>query len=185
MDKLNMEDYYFHGLAGNISFWNTEEIIKVSLLQLSSIVNTGGIYSRQILKNKFNMEYPYKGYLFNGEDYISVCIKNEQEEEYRGDFYDSNSSFSTYVKYKIALVIEPDCIKERLRRELYRHLPGERHILEYIPLSSIKAVVIGFPLTLDSCLTNQIESILGDIPIIDINGNILNYQNKTFLKLYK
>ena len=62
MDKLNMEDYYFHGLAGNISFWNTEEIIKVSLWQLSSIVNTGGIYSRQILKNKFNMEYPYKGY---------------------------------------------------------------------------------------------------------------------------
>ena len=69
-------DMYFHGLAGNaIVFNDNEYVINISLLQLENILITGGIYSRNKLKEHnhlhHNIQHLNKNYL---RHFLNLCI---------------------------------------------------------------------------------------------------------------
>ena len=53
--KINIEDCFFHGLAGGIPFWDEERVLVVGLKQLRQIIESKGIYSRRILKEKYGI----------------------------------------------------------------------------------------------------------------------------------
>lgn len=73
--KINLEDSYFHGLAGGIPFWDEDRVIAIGLEQLRRITKYKGIYSRKLLREKFGIEYNDKEPKYNGNDYISLCLK--------------------------------------------------------------------------------------------------------------
>ena len=134
---------YYHGLAGGIPYWYQEEIFKESVKTLESILTLGGIYSREILE-KYGFDFSEKLAPYNGDSYISVCIENPDAEEFRGSNVGLDSSFFRYVRRKIAIEFNDDLEEKCLfRKEPYLHLPGERQILNSIPISNIKRVLVG------------------------------------------
>ena len=79
--KMDLQNKYFHGLAGGIPFWEEDEVVKKGLKQLEDIIKLRGIYSRRILKEK-GIVYDEKDPVYNGEDYISVCVKDFDESKF-------------------------------------------------------------------------------------------------------
>ena len=53
--KINIEACFFHGVAGGIPFWDEERVLAVGLKQLRQIIESKGIYSRRILKEKYGI----------------------------------------------------------------------------------------------------------------------------------
>lgn len=53
--KINIDDCFFHGLAGGIPFWDEKRVMAVGMKQLRHIVKLKGIYSRRILKEKYGI----------------------------------------------------------------------------------------------------------------------------------
>lgn len=174
MDKIDLENSYFHGLAGGIPFWDRDRIIATGLEQLRSIVRCKGIYSRRILKENFGIEYKDKEPEYNGDDYISVCLKNFDDSELYQNGLLLDSSFFRYVRYKIGIALEPDIVNRyQFRKDKYNKLPGERQILNGVKISDFQAIVIG---------VEQREKIIPkiykifentNVPITDTDGNII------------
>ena len=83
-----------------------------SIKTLKLIFALGGIHCRKSLKN-YGIIYNEKNSIFNGDDYISICIDNPLEEEFYDNNIDLDSSFFRYVKTKIAIEfkasIEENC----------------------------------------------------------------------------
>ena len=48
-NKLDIDNCYFHGLAGGIPFWDIDRVIAVGMQQLKN----KGIYSIEILRQDF------------------------------------------------------------------------------------------------------------------------------------
>ena len=96
-DKVNLEDSYFHGLAGGIPFWDEDRVISTGLDQLRKMTKYKGIYSRRILREKFGIVYNDKEPKYNGDDYISVCLKNFDNSELYQDGLVLDSAFFRYV----------------------------------------------------------------------------------------
>lgn len=140
------EDMYFHGLAGNIVVMNADElVIDTSITQLEQIIQTGGIYSRNKLK-EHNIEYKHKP-VENGNDFISVCVKNPSEEEFTGYNEGFDSAYNPYVqRNRIALVISREIEKNHTFRDktgTYM-LPGERQIKDVIENEYIVGITVMF-----------------------------------------
>lgn len=174
-DKINLEDSYFHGLAGGIPFWDEDRVIATGLEQLRKITKYKGIYSRRILKEKFGIEYNDKEPKYNGDDYISVCLKNFDDSELYQDGLVLDSAFFRYVRYKIGIALKPDIAnKYHFRKGEYRKLPGERQILNGVKISDFQAVVVGVEQRAKTIPT--LYKILEgyNIPITDTEGNIIN-----------
>lgn len=177
VNKIYIEDKVFHGLAGGIPFWEKDKIIEMSIVQLKSILSHGGIYSRSMLK-QFGIHYDDKEPVYNGDDFISVCLKSFPEEELYGHNFGLDSAYFRYVRYKISLVLDTN-LKSCFRNDDYRKLPGERQIKDKISIAKIVGVSIGFD---DIKLQLEIEEIIRtlcdeygiSIPIIDSNGMIIS-----------
>ena len=177
-------DMYFHGLAGNaIVFNDNEYVINISLLQLENILITGGIYSRNKLK-EHNILYSRKG-VINGDDYISVCVMNPSEDEFKGYNEGFESSYVNYVYFnKIALIIDKNIESKCEFRNgdgVYM-LPGERQIKDGVSFDDVVGISVMFD---NEDLVNEvafkIKDILQkynrDIPIYDREFNQIEFQN--------
>lgn len=143
---IQYENCYFHGLAGNVVVMNADElVINTSLEQLEKIILTGGIYSRNKLK-EHGIEYSHKP-VENGNDYISVCVKNPDEEEFTGYNEGFESAYVPYVERdRIALVIDNKIAQTHSFRDktgTYM-LPGERQIKDGISNEHIVGITIMF-----------------------------------------
>ena len=53
--KINIDDCFFHGLAGGIPFWDEKRVMAVGMKQLRHIGKLKGIYSRRKLKEKYGI----------------------------------------------------------------------------------------------------------------------------------
>lgn len=138
-----MKDRYYHGLAGDISFFEEQEVLNESLITLKSIFALGGIYCRNSL-DKYGIPYYNKKLNFNGYDYISICTDNPSNDEFTGDNFGLDSSFYRYVKPKIAIEFKSSIVEKCVfRKEPYRHLPGERQIYRFIDISNFYRVLVG------------------------------------------
>ena len=178
------EDAYFHGLAGNsIVFNDYEFVINMSLLQLENILITGGIYSRNKLK-EHNIQYSHKG-VINGDDYISVCVMNPNEEEFHGYNEGFESSYINYVYLnKISLIIDKNIESRcefRSKDGVYM-LPGERQIKDGVSFDDVVGITVMFD---NEYLVNEVASKINDIlqkynrdiPIYDREFNQIEFQN--------
>ena len=54
-NKINIDNCYFHGLAGGIPFWDKERVTAVCMQQLTNIIESKGIYSRKLLREKYGI----------------------------------------------------------------------------------------------------------------------------------
>lgn len=185
-NKIYIEDKVFHGLAGGIPFWEHDKVIEMSMVQLKLILMHGGIYSRNILR-QFGVCYDGKDPIYNGEDYISVCLKSFPEEEFYGENFGLDSSFFRYVRYKIALVLDMD-LKDNFRKDDYKKLPGERQIKDKISIEKIVAISIGIDdIKLQSEIGESIKNICAEygieVPIIDSSGTIISTKKQCLLKI--
>ena len=173
-NKINIDNCYFHGLAGGIPFWDEERVTAVCIQQLRYIIESKGIYSRKVLKEKYGISNDEKEPIYNGDEYISICIRHPEDNEFSGEFSDIDPAFFRYVQYKIGIAINPDIINKcNFRKGEYKRLPGERQVLYNIDISNFTAVVIG--LSNKTKVIKKVEDILRNtgIPITDLNGNIL------------
>ncbi|MCI8352277.1 MAG: hypothetical protein HFJ58_01445 [Clostridia bacterium] len=180
MRKIDIENAYFHGLAGGIPFWDEDRVIATGLKQLKEIIERKCIYSRRILKEKYGVCYDEKNPIYNGEEYISVCIKHPEDNEFLGQFENTDSAFLRYVRFKIGIVINNNIAhKCKFREGEYKHLPGERQVLDSIDMSDFLGVVVG--LTNRTKIISKIETILDgtNIPIMDFKGNIITDVRKS------
>lgn len=140
------DNMYFHGLAGSIVVMNADQlVIDTSLAQLEKIIETGGIYSRNKLK-EHNIEYSHKP-VENGNDFVSICVKNPDSIEFTGYNEGFESAYIPYVQFnRIALVID-ESIKDthvfRDKTGTYM-LPGERQVKDGIDNKYIVAISIMF-----------------------------------------
>lgn len=173
--KINLEDSYFHGLAGGIPFWDEDRVIAIGLDRLRRITMYKGIYSRKILREKFGIEYNDKEPKYNGDDYISLCLKNFDDQELYQDGLVLDSAFFRYVRYKIGIALKPDILnKYHFREGEYKKLPGERQVLNGIRISDFQAVVVGVEQRAKT-IPNLYKILEGyNIPITDTEGNIIN-----------
>lgn len=178
------DEMYFHGLAGNIIVINSDElVINTALEQLENIILTGGIYSRNKLK-EFNIEYSHKP-VENGNDYISVCVKNPDEIEFTGYNEWLESSYVSYIKRnKIALIIDKSIEKTHTFRnpEESHMLPGERQIKDGISTNYIVGISVMFDNEESMKLaSSRIKELLQkyniNIPILDNNLEQIDVEN--------
>lgn len=185
-NKINIEDKIYHGLAGGIPFWETDKVIETSMTQLKFILMYGGIFSRNALK-KLGISYNDKAPIYNGEDYISVCLREFPEEEMCGENFGMDSAFFRYVRYKIALVLANET-KNEFRKDYYRKLPGERQIKDKISMEKVIAISVGIEdINIQLNIENKIRSIFKEygveVPIVDNNGVIISSKKETIMKL--
>lgn len=179
------EDMYFHGLAGNIVVMNADElVINTSITQLEQIIQTGGIYSRNKLK-EHNIEYKHKP-VENGNDFISVCVKNPDEEEFTGYNEGFDSAYNPYVqRNRIALVINNQIDQTHTFRDktgTYM-LPGERQIKDGVGNEHIVGITIMFENEESQRLAEQrlhelLQKYNINIPLLDQNLNEIEIQNR-------
>ena len=138
-----MESRYYHGLAGDIPFYEEQEVLDESLTTLNTIFALGGIYCRNSL-DKYEITYYNHKARFNDYDYISICIDNPTTDEFTGDNLELDSSFYRYVRPKIAIEFKPTIVEKcTFRKEPYRHLPGERQIYKFIDISNVYRILVG------------------------------------------
>ena len=138
-----MKNKYYHGLAGDVPFFEEQEVLDESLITLKSIFTLGGIYCRNSL-DKYGIPYYNKKLNFNGYDYISICTDNPSNDEFTGDNFGLDSSFYRYVKPKIAIEFKSSIVEKYVfRKEPYRHLPWERQIYRFIDISNFYRVLVG------------------------------------------
>lgn len=175
--KMDLENKYFHGLAGGIPFWEEDEVVKKGIKQLEDIIKLRGIYSRRILKEK-GIVYDEKDPVYNGEDYISVCVKDFDESEFsKYSNLDPDSAYYRYVRHKIGIVL--DLEENMLRKGEYEHLPGERQVKDSIDISKFVAITVGMESRFDrQKVAKTIKNMLNylgiyTLPITDTEGEIL------------
>ena len=187
-NNINIEDKIYHGLAGGIPFWESDKAIETSLLQLNLILKHRGIFSRNILK-EFRISYNDKEPIYNGDDYISVCLREFPEEEMYGKNFGVDSAFFRYVRYKIALVFDNE-IKKDFRKDEYQKLPGERQIKNKISIEKIIAISVGFEdINIQLNIEKKIRSLFNEygveFPIVDNDGIIISSKKKIYNALKK
>ena len=161
-------------MAGGIPFWDEESVTAVWMQQLRHIIESKGIYSRKVLREKYGISNDEKEPIYNGDEYISLCIRHPEDSEFFGEFSTVDPAFFRYVQYKIGIAINPDIINKcSFRQGEYKKLPGERQVLDSIDISNFTAIVIG--LSNKTKVIKKVEDILKNtgIPITDLNGNIL------------
>lgn len=143
---MNLENMYFHGLAGTIDPPNGEKaILEASLKQLEKIFYTKGIYSRNKL-NEFNIQYEHKP-VENGRDFISICVSNPTEEEFSGVNKYLESAFINYVyNGRIAFIINKNIeTKYEFRNKNETNmLPGERQVKDQINIEDFLGIIVTF-----------------------------------------
>lgn len=187
-NKINIEDKIYHGLAGGIPFWEMDKVIEASMIQLELILKTNGIFSRNML-NEFGICYPDKVPVYNGEDYISVCLNSFPEEEMYGENFGLDSAFFRYVRYKIALVFDKD-LKTKFRKDEYKKLPGERQIKNKISIEKLVAIFIGIDdiklqLDIEESIKNLCAEYGVEVPIVDSNGTLISTKKEHVMRLKK
>lgn len=150
---------YYHGLAGGIPFWHERKVLNSSIETLEKILMLGGIYCRRELEQR-KIIYSDKEAVYNGKDYISICIENPSDDEFQGENSNLDSSFFRYVKTKIGLELSKDILTTcKFRLEPYKRLPGERQVLHFIDKSNITRVIIGLSNSIEKEAIEKIERI--------------------------
>lgn len=185
-NNIYIEDKIYHGLAGGVPFWEKDKIIEISMLQLKLILMHGGIFSRNMLK-QFGIYYNDKEPAYNGDDYISVCLRDFPEEEMYGENFGLDSAFFRYVRYKVALVLDSD-LKSVFRTDEYKKLPGERQIKDKISIEKIVAISIGIDdIKLQLDIGDAIKKLCAEygieVPIVDSGGTLISTKKEYVMKL--
>lgn len=141
-----MENKFYHGLAGGIPFWEEDKILDESLRVLNLIFKYKAIYCRTILNQYDIYIFENKIPVYNGNDYISICMSNPPVDDWKQLGNEGlESSFWVYAKQKIAIEFKPSIEQECIFREHpYRHLPGERQVYQSIDISQFSRILIGF-----------------------------------------
>jgi len=143
---MNLNNMYFHGLAGTIDLANGEKaILETSLKQLEDIFNAKGIYSRNKLI-EFNIQYQHKP-VENGRDFISICVANPSEEEFSGKNEGLESAFINYVyNSRIAFLIDKNIESKYEFRNPNGTgmIPGERQVKDQIGIDDFLGILVTF-----------------------------------------
>lgn len=184
---MKKEQSYYHGLAGGIPFWKEREVLEKSIETLENILTLGGIYCRRELKKR-GILYDEKEAVYNGEDYISICIENPSDiefEEYSSLGLDLESSFFRYVKTKIALELNPEIFKTcTFRLEPYKRLPGERQVFRFVDKSNITRVIIGLSREYEEEAKRRLQELCNPhhIPVTTFKKIEKDYQKRYLFK---
>lgn len=179
-----MSNRYYHGLAGGIPFFEEQEVLDESLRTLRLIFKLGGIHCRKTLHEYGIKIYNEKGSIYNGDDYISICIDNPTDEEFIGENFGLDSSFFLYANPKITIelksTIEKECI---FREEPYKRLPAERQIYKCIDVSNFKRILVGLEDLKDTAIS-ELSKICKpyDITVMTFKeaNNLEKHQKKLF-----
>lgn len=175
LEKIDFENMYFHGLCGNVITINSDElIINASLEYLDAIINSGGLFSRNEL-SKRNVNYSWNP-VYNGNDYISLCVKNPAEEEFTGINEGLESSYNTYINAnRIAIIIDKSIAATSIFREdTELFMPGERQVKNKIDISSFVGISVMFDNEESASLaSSKIYELLEEhninLPVVDKN----------------
>lgn len=163
-----MRNRYYHGLAGDIPSWEEQAVLDESLRTLNLIFELGGLHCRNNLKQYGIKMYNKTESIYNGADYISICIDNPTDDEFTGENFDLNYSFFRYAKTKIAIEFKSTIAETcTFREEPYKHLPGERQIYKFIDISNFNRILVGLK-NLSAEATHEISKICEphDIPVM-------------------
>jgi len=176
------DDCFYHGLAGYLTNDNVKENIVLSLKQLDSILYSGGIYSKS-LREKNNISSEGKPVL-NGDDYISLCIKNVPSSEFEGINEGLDSAYNKYIINKLSIVIDSNILNSsEFRKDSVELLPGERQVKDSVLISDFKAIRVGYEFPMISeYVIGEVSSLLNkygvNIPIIDCKDEIVKVMNR-------
>lgn len=181
-----MENFikYYHGLAGGIPYWHRQDVLNEGLKQLKDILQLDGIHCRRKLSD-YGISYDEKDPVYNGDDYISICIDYPDEDEFTGENADLDSAFFRYVRYKIGIEFK-SCMVETFafRKEPYRHLPGERQVLGSIGLSNISRITVGIGGDLEGIALIEVRKLCEPYQIPVMTWKKIQYQEQK-VKLFQ
>lgn len=179
MEK-DFENAYYHGLAGFIVVNNPELIVKTSLEQLEMILKNKAILSRNMLNSEGINYLKHKG-VYNGDDYISVCVKYFPKEEMEGVNEGFDSSYEKYTNRAISIIIDKNIENIcEFRAGNYDYLPGERQVKDYIGIDNFIGIKVEFGFDqLNKVVAEMVYDLLNkyniNLPIIDGNNSVLIY----------
>ena len=177
MEK-DFENAYYHGLAGFIVVYNPQTIVKTALEQLEMILKNKAILSRNMLNREGINYLKHKG-VYNGDDYISVCVKHFPKEEMEGVNEGFDSSYEKYTNNTISIIIDKNIENIcEFRTGNYDYLPGERQVKDYIGIENFIGIKVEFGFDeLNKVVAEMVYELLNkynvNLPIIDGNNSVL------------
>lgn len=101
---MHYDEMYYHGLSGDIDN-NVKLQVEKSLSRLESIIKFGGLLSKSMLIKNGLSDYIGKP-VFNGNDYVSLCVKYFPLEELEGINEGFDSSYNKYIEDCLSIVID-------------------------------------------------------------------------------
>ena len=109
MEKIDLHNTLFHGLAHFLA----DKRFELSLKRLDQILKSGAILSRneqkKVLPTLGFTPEDYCKILWNGEDYISVCTKSNEENKQ----YDYNTeAFFEFVYGGVGFVLDKKLLED-------------------------------------------------------------------------
>ena len=179
MEK-DFENAYYHGLAGFIVVYNPQTIVKTALEQLEMILKNKAILSRNMLNREGINYLKHKG-VYNGDDYISVCVKHFPKEEMEGANEGFDSSYEKYTNNTISIIIDKNIENIcEFRTGNFDYLPGERQVKDYIGIENFIGIKVEFGFAeLNKVVAEMVYELLNrynvNLPIIDGNNSVLIY----------
>ena len=128
MEKLDLHNVLFHGLAHFLTYQRFD----LSLKRLDQVLKSGAILSRNGQKEILpTLGFQFEKYgksLWNGEDYISVCTKSNEDNKH----YNYNTeAFFEFVDGGIGFILDKKLLEE-LEIRLYNCQDGEIQVKDRI-----------------------------------------------------
>ena len=139
MRKLDLHSVLFHGFAHFL----TDKRFELSLKRLDQILKSGAILSRneqkKVLPTLGFTPEAYCKILWNGEDYISICKKSDED----NPEYNTNSFFEFIGEYGIGLILDKKLLNE-LEIRLSNCDDGEIQVKDKIDSKYFLGVLVGY-----------------------------------------
>lgn len=138
MEKIDLHSVLFHGLAHFLE----DKRFDLSLKRLEQILKSGAILSRneqkKILPTLGFTPEDYCKILWNGEDYISICRKSNDD----NPEYNTKSFFQFIGEYGIGLILDKRLLNE-LKIRLSNCDDGEIQVKDKIDSKYFLGVLVG------------------------------------------
>lgn len=138
MEKLDLHNVLFHGFAHFLA----DKRFEISLKRLDQILKSGAILSRneqkKVLPTLGFAPENYGKILWNGEDYISICKKADDD----NPKYNTNSFFEFIGEYGIGLILDKRLLNE-LEIRLSNCDDGEIQVKDKIDCKYFLGVLVG------------------------------------------
>lgn len=139
MEKLDPTNVLYHGLAHFLTFKRFDEAYK----RLQMVLKSGAILSRnkqrEVLPSLGLKPNDYNKVLWNGEDYISICMKHTD-----GNTSDLTEAYFEFIDGGLSFVLDSSILEE-LDVKLTNCQDGEIQVKDAIPAKYFLGVTMREP----------------------------------------